>query len=93
MESISALTLGQWYLVTASIGPDGMKIYIDGSVDISNAQTDWDSSGSQPALFVIGDSDWSSTGPIGDVYFDQVMTWHGRQLTDDEVAGLAARMI
>lgn len=91
-ESTTALSSGVWYLVTASIGPDGHKLYIDGILEDSDPETDWNS-GTDISLFYVGDSDLSATASIGNMYFDQVMTWHGKQLTDDEVAGLAARML
>lgn len=85
LDSTTALTVGEIYLVTASIGAAGQKLYINGSLEASDGTRTTHLTSTGSIRLVYGDDQHFGTPNIPDIYFDQIMYWRSKQLTDTEV--------
>jgi len=92
LTSTTALSLDTPYLITASIGStDGMKLYINGTKEASNAGQTTHLVPSSSHRIALGDAVDLRVANFPDVRFDNVMYWKD-QLTDDEVLGIWNRV-
>jgi hypothetical protein len=90
--STTVLTVGDIYFVTASIGGDGQKLYINGALEDSDSgvTTHLKTTGWIYAHY--GDDRDFGTPDIPDIYLDQLLFWYDKQLTDTEVNNMYVRI-